>query len=98
MHWDGDLIIISGTIITLALGLPFVRAWVRAFEARHKREALEPPAEVTQRLAAIESAVEAIAVEVERISENQRFTTRLLASREGGEALVPRDAGAVARR
>jgi hypothetical protein len=98
MNWDGDLIIISGTIVTLALGLPLVRAWVRAFEARHRREALQPPGEVTQRLAAIESAVEAIAVEVERISENQRFTTRLLAGREAGEALVPRDAEAAARR
>ena len=98
MHWDGDLIIISGTIITLALGVPLVRAWVRAFEARHKRDALQSPGEVAQRLAAIEGAVEAIAVEVERISENQRFTTRLLAGREGGEALVARDADAVARR
>jgi hypothetical protein len=31
-----------------------------------------------ERLARIESAVEAIAIEVERISEGQRFTTRLL--------------------
>ena len=30
------------------------------------------------RLARLESAVEAIAIEVERISEGQRFTTRLL--------------------
>lgn len=31
-----------------------------------------------QRLARLESAVESIAIEVERISEGQRFTTRLL--------------------
>ena len=98
MHWDGDLIIISGTIITLALGLPLVRAWVRAFEARHRREAIPASSEVTQRLATIESAVEAIAVEVERISENQRFTTRLLAGREGAEGLMARDVETVARR
>ena len=33
------------------------------------------------RLARIEQAVESIAIEVERISEGQRFTTRLLADR-----------------
>ena len=31
-----------------------------------------------ERLARLESAVESIAIEVERISEGQRFTTRLL--------------------
>jgi hypothetical protein len=35
------------------------------------------------RLRRIEHAVEAIAVEVERISENQRFTTKLLSERSG---------------
>jgi hypothetical protein len=51
--------------------------------ARHldakTRPGLSPDAE--QRLARIEQAVDAIAVEVERISEGQRFTTRLLADR-----------------
>ena len=45
-----------------------------------------PPAQVKlekedDRLRRIEEAVDAIAVEVERISEGQRFTTRLLAER-----------------
>ncbi|HEU4990100.1 MAG: hypothetical protein KGL93_05925 [Gemmatimonadota bacterium] len=39
------------------------------------------PPEADQRLARIEQAVDAIALEVERISEGQRFTTRLLADR-----------------
>jgi hypothetical protein len=34
-----------------------------------------------QRLARVEQAVEAIAVEVERISEGQRFVTKLLSER-----------------
>ncbi len=37
--------------------------------------------ETGQRLARIEQAVDAIAVEVERISEGQRFTNRLMAER-----------------
>jgi len=45
-------------------------------DARLERESVPPLTEA--RLARIEQAVDAIAVEVERISEGQRFTTRLL--------------------
>jgi len=43
--------------------------------------------ETDQRIARIEQAVDSIAVEIERISEGQRFTTRLLADRAPGNAL-----------
>ena len=39
------------------------------------------------RMARLEQAVEAIALEVERISEGQRFTTRLRAERGGADRL-----------
>ena len=45
-------------------------------------------ADVTQRLARMEAGIESVAVEIERISEGQRFTTRLLSDRERVE--VPR--------
>ncbi len=48
----------------------------RREETRVERESNSPLAEA--RLARIEQAVEAIALEVERISEGQRFTTKLL--------------------
>jgi hypothetical protein len=41
---------------------------------------------VEQRLARIERAVDAVAMEVERISEGQRFTTRLLSERASERA------------
>ena len=44
-------------------------------------------AETEQRLVRIEQAVDAIAVEVERISEGQRFTNRLMAERNPAPAL-----------
>ncbi len=44
---------------------------------------------VDQRLARIEQAVDAVAVEVERISEGQRFTTRLLSERAGDRLRDP---------
>ena len=44
-----------------------------------------------ERMARLEQAVEAIALEVERISEGQRFTTKLLAERARADhvALAP---------
>jgi hypothetical protein len=68
-------------IVLLALGVPFVRALVRRWE----REPLRPvvPPDVAARLERIEQAVDAVALEVERISEGQRFTTKLLADRAG---------------
>ena len=56
----------------------FARAWIgqRKESARLEREVA--PSLSESRLARIEQAVDAIALEVERISEGQRFTTRLL--------------------
>jgi hypothetical protein len=39
--------------------------------------------ELSARMERIEQALDSIAVEVERISENQRYTPKLLAEREG---------------
>lgn len=46
------------------------------------------PNDLAPRLARMEAGIESVAVEVERISEGQRFTTRLLSDRERVE--VPR--------
>jgi hypothetical protein len=50
--------------------------------------------EIATRLDRMEQAIEAIAVEVERVSEGQRFTTRLLSERSDAGAPVARDARA----
>lgn len=47
-----------------------------------------------ERLRRMEQALEAVAVEVERISEGQRFTTRLLAERGTGATAPPAVAAA----
>ena len=49
---------------------------------RSRRPAAPPTPLDDDRLARLEQAVDAIAVEVERISESQRFTAKLLAGRE----------------
>jgi hypothetical protein len=69
---------------------------VRALVRRWEREPLQPavPSDVAARLARIEQAVEAVAIEVERISEGQRFTTKLLSDSAGETASEPRGRGA----
>ncbi len=54
-------------------------------KAIEKRSSVSPKAlaGVEERLARIEQAVESIAIEVERVSEGQRFTTRLLSEKSG---------------
>jgi hypothetical protein len=70
--------IIFGTTMSVILLYPFVRAWARRMEAQ---DAPRMPADVSSRLARIEAAVESIAIEVERISESQRFLTKLQGER-----------------
>lgn len=65
-----------------------INAIARATVAHRKAEKELPSSPVTEaRLARIEQAVDAIALEVERISEGQRFTTRLLSEQAQG---IPR--------
>lgn len=64
------------TIATIIIGFPIARAFARRID----RSGLSPkiPTQVTSELAQLNQAVESIAIEVERISEGQRFTTKLL--------------------
>ena len=68
--------------IILAIGVPLARAYSRRMDAESRNPRL--PAEVTQRLERMEQTLEAVAIEVERITEGQRFTTKLLSEGRGG--------------
>jgi hypothetical protein len=65
------------TIGAIIIFLPLVRAFARRMDRRGGGTA-QIPNEVSSQLAQLNQAVDAIALEVERISEGQRFTTRLL--------------------
>ena len=65
------------TIAVIIIGLPLARAFARRMDRKSGGSA-QVPAEVSAQLGHLSQAVDAIAVEVERISEGQRFTTRLL--------------------
>ena len=67
-------------LAVIIVGLPIARAMGR----RMDRQGAAPPklaTEQAERIARIEQAVDAMAIEVERISEGQRFVTKLLTER-----------------
>jgi hypothetical protein len=86
-----------GSVASLAWSGAF--AWAKWLNRPREGESLSGDAE--RRLHAIEVAVEAIAVEVERIGEAQRFAARLLEERlpppERRAALPPGASGAGGR-
>ncbi|HEY1953755.1 MAG TPA: hypothetical protein VGG76_13205 [Gemmatimonadaceae bacterium] len=88
MDDPGKVIVAVSFFATVAIS---INAIVRGSVAMRKHSRLgdqEAGPVADQRLARLEQAVDAIALEVERISEGQRFTTRLLSeqSRRASEA------------
>lgn len=71
--------IVGVTLVCCVVGLPLARAFARWIDRRGTVAPVNR--EVTLRLEGIEQAVESVALEVERISEGQRFTTRMLSER-----------------
>lgn len=63
---------------------PLMRAFANRFERRGAAAAALPP-EVSAHMQRLEQAIEAVAIEVERISEGQRYTTKLLSERASKE-------------
>lgn len=82
---------VGGTVMTL------ITSWFRYREKKLEVDRRSVVGVTDDRLARIETAVEAMAVEVERISEGQRFTSKLLADRQhapavaAGERGIPRE-------
>ena len=77
------------TMALIIIGLPLARAFARRMDRKSGGTA-QIPSEVTAQLGHLSQAVDAIAVEVERISEGQRFTTRLLSEqRDAAQDALP---------
>lgn len=78
---DGSITVV--TLVSLPLGYMLVKPVFLAWAKRLEAKAAAPSLPDT-RLERMEQAIESIAIEVERISEAQRFTTKLLAERAEG--------------
>ncbi len=61
--------------VVVVLGMALIKAYSRKIDGEANPRTTE---DVTYRLERIEHAIEAMAIEVERITEGQRFTTKLL--------------------
>ena len=85
---DSDL---AGVIKIALISGTFLTAFIASLMVRRRPVARkdEQLAEVGRRLERIEQAVDSIAVEVERISEAQRFTSRLMAEKSGAPPQLP---------
>ena len=72
----------AGLLVTTGAvfgGLTLIKAWAKRIENQPRLPKI--PAENAERMERMERAIDSIALEVERISENQRFVTKLLAER-----------------
>jgi hypothetical protein len=72
------------------IGFPLAIGLAKALWRISLKPAVPPQAltETAQRLERLESSVDAIAIEVERISEGQRFVTKLLSEGQGATAVA----------
>ena len=74
-------------VVVLVLGTPIVRAIMRRFDRKTESMRVTGP-DVTPHLRQLQESVDAMAIEIERISEGQRFTSKLLASRANAAPAV----------
>ncbi|MDQ6885931.1 MAG: hypothetical protein M3068_01420 [Gemmatimonadota bacterium] len=77
--------VVPGTVM-IVLGYPIVRLVAKRLEPSARSPA--GSTEMASRLERIEQTVDSIAIEVERISEAQRFTARLEAGRAGESGVL----------
>lgn len=87
----GELAIVGGTLVLFPLALAFARLiWRRTT----RLSSAPPDSDVGSRLGRIEQAVDAIAIEVERVSESQRYLTRTMSGAAAASAPAALGAGA----
>jgi hypothetical protein len=73
------------TVAICVVGLPLARAFGRRIDRKTEFKSV-PGADLTPHIRQLQDSVDAMAIELERISEGQRFTAKLLAERSGGRA------------
>jgi hypothetical protein len=81
IHALTGLVATAGTFLILALALS---GWVRS-RGRKAPAAIESGA-MQERVAQLETELGALAVEIERLGEHQRYVTRLLEERSAAKA------------
>jgi hypothetical protein len=78
---------IVGTVFTVFVLFPLAIAYARRLWRRGAVAVAELPKVLAERLTRLDQAVDTIAIEVERISEGQRFLTKVMTDGNAGRAL-----------
>lgn len=91
---------ILGAVFTVFVMMPLAVGFARRMWKKSATAMMEIPAELSQRLTRLEQAVDAVAVELERVGEGQRFVTKVLGegSMRAAEPLALPDREAIHRR
>jgi hypothetical protein len=92
--WNNPgMIIPAVSVLSIVMLLPISVAWAKRIGRRAPTPA-PVPSDVTTHLERIEQAVDTIAIEVERISEGQRFVTKIMVERPSTAAAPAEPASA----
>jgi len=93
-HATDLLILMSGGLLVTTIG--FAGLWVRARERATRAESLLEGMRMNGRADSMSPALDAIAEEVERIGEGQRFLTRIMSEQAARPELArPRTPGTI---
>lgn len=82
-----EAVAIVSTVFTMFVLFPLTIAYARRLWRRGALAVAELPKVLAERLTRLDQAVDAIAIEVERISEGQRFLTKVMTDSNAGRAL-----------
>jgi len=77
-------IVLFISLAATAILVPVARAFARRMDRMPESPSVPP--ELSAQIERMEHAIDSIAIEIERISEGQRFTTKLLAERGNAPA------------
>lgn len=91
MSDPGKVIVAVVFLVSLATVIRSVAAMFFSWRRSHSGADFTSPSLNDARLSRLEQAVDAIAVEVERISEGQRFTTKLLSEQARQSSRLSRE-------
>lgn len=84
---------VFGSLIAIILGYPIIRFVTRMLEKRADRSMVRG-ADVTRQIQQLQQSLDAMAIEIERIGEAQRFQSKLIAERERSALPSGEDRGA----
>ncbi len=86
---DPDMVVGVSFVLALSFVLPISIAMAKRIWRGKSQSAAPKTDEIAPRLDRLEQAVDAVAIEIERIAESQRFVTRILAERPRPAANAP---------